>query len=166
MLGPIPILGENADGVGVVNTAPEIDGVIRRIPLIMKIGNETYPAMAIEVIRVATQAPSYQIKSGPSGIIAMRVPGFSTIETDPNARIWLRWNKEYETISLADIDQVGKWKGRTVIVAPTAEGLNSIVATPLGEKYMYEITANTLQTVLDGKQINRYDYSLFLELFI
>jgi hypothetical protein len=102
----------------------------------MKIGNETYPAMAIEVIRVATQAPSYQIKSGPSGIIAMRVPGFSTIETDPNARIWLRWNKEYETISLADIDQVGKWKGRTVIVAPTAEGLNSIVATPLGEKYM------------------------------
>jgi adenylate cyclase len=166
MLGPIPILGENADGVGVVNTAPEIDGVIRRIPLIMKIGNETYPAMAIEVIRVATQAPSYQIKSGPSGIIAMRVPGFSTIETDPNARIWLRWNKEYETISLADIDQVGKWKGRTVIVAPTAEGLNSIVATPLGEKYMYEITANTLQTVLDGKQINRYDYSLFLELLI
>ena len=31
---------------------------------------------------------------------------------------------------------------------------------------MYEITANTLQTVLDGKQINRYDYSLFLELLI
>jgi len=166
MLGPIPILGENASGVGVVNTVPEIDGVIRRIPLIMKIGDNTYPAMAIEVLRVAVGAPSYQIKSGQGGIIAMRVPGFPTINTDPNARIWLRWNKEYETISLADIDQASKFKGKTVIIAPTAEGLNSIVATPLGERYMYEITANTLQTLIDGKHIKRVDISAFIEIVI
>ena len=166
MLGPIPILGENASGVGVVNTVPEIDGVVRRIPLIMKIGDETYPAMAIEVIRVAVGAPSYQVKAGQGGIIALRVPGFSIIKTDPHARIWLRWNKEYDTISLADIDQANKFKGRTVIIAPTAEGLNSIVATPLGEKYMYEITANTLQTVLDGKNIQRIDISFLVELVL
>ena len=166
MLGPIPLLGENASGVGVVNTVPEIDGVIRRIPLIMKIGDNTYPAMAIEVLRVAVGAPSYQIKSGQGGIIAMRVPGFPTINTDPNARIWLRWNKEYETISLADIDQASKFKGKTVIIAPTAEGLNSIVATPLGERYMYEITANTLQTLIDGKHIKRVDISAFIEIVI
>ena len=29
MLGPIPELGQSANGVGVVNTAPEIDGVVR-----------------------------------------------------------------------------------------------------------------------------------------
>ena len=166
MLGPIPLLGENASGVGVVNTVPEIDGVVRRIPLIMKIGDETYPAMAIEVIRVAVSAPSYQVKAGQGGIIALRVPGFSIIKTDPHARIWLRWNKEYDTISLADIDQANKFKGRTVIIAPTAEGLNSIVATPLGEKYMYEITANTLQTVLDGKNIQRIDISFLVELVL
>ena len=40
MLGPIPMLGQNANGVGVINTAPEIDGVVRRIPLIMKIERE------------------------------------------------------------------------------------------------------------------------------
>jgi len=60
MLGPITLLGEKASGVGVVNTVPEVDGVVRRIPLIMKIGEDTYPAMAIEVIRVSTGAPSYQ----------------------------------------------------------------------------------------------------------
>ena len=166
MLGPIPLLGENASGVGVVNTVPEIDGVVRRIPLIMKIGDETYPAMAIEVIRVAVGAPSYQVKAGQGGIIALRVPGFSIIKTDPHARIWLRWNKEYDTISLADIDQANKFKGRTVIIAPTAEGLNSIVATPLGERYMYEITASTLQTVLDGKNIQRIDISFLVELVL
>ena len=166
MLGPIPELGQNASGVGVVNTVPEVDGVVRRMPLIMRVGDETYPAMAIEVIRVAVGAPSYQIKAGEGGIIAMRVPGYPTINTDANARIWLRWNKEYETISLADIDQASKFKGRTVIVTPTAEGLNSIVATPLGEKYMYEITANALQTVLDGKQIKRVDISAVVEMAI
>ena len=166
MLGPIPLLGENASGVGVVNTVPEIDGVVRRIPLIMKIGDETYPAMAIEVIRVAVNAPSYQVKAGQGGIIALRVPGFSIIKTDPHARIWLRWNKEYDTISLADIDQANKFKGKTVIIAPTAEGLNSIVATPLGERYMYEITASTLQTVLDGKNIQRIDISFLVELVL
>jgi len=166
MLGPIPDLGENASGVGVVNTVPEVDGVVRRMPLIMRVGDETYPAMAIEVIRVAVGAPSYQIKAGEGGIIAMRVPGYPTINTDANARIWLRWNKEYETISLADIDQASKFKGRTVIVTTTAEGLNSIVATPLGERYMYEITANALQTVLDGKHIKRVDISAVVELAI
>jgi adenylate cyclase len=105
MLGPVKEFGEYADGVGVTNTAPEVDGVVRRIPLLMKIGEEIYPAMAIEVIRVATGAPSYQVKTGEGGIIAMRVPGFDTIETDANARIWLRWNKSYITTSIADLDK-------------------------------------------------------------
>ena len=52
MVSPISKLGQNANGVGVINTA-EIDGVVRRIPLIMRIGEETYPTMAVEVIRVA-----------------------------------------------------------------------------------------------------------------
>ena len=51
----------------------------------MKIGKNIYPAMAIEVIRVAVGAPSYQVKSGDAGIIAMRVPGFDTIKTDANS---------------------------------------------------------------------------------
>lgn len=41
MLGPIPLLGQNAGGVGVINTAPEVDGVTRRVPLIMRIQEDT-----------------------------------------------------------------------------------------------------------------------------
>ena len=165
MLGPIKEIGEYADGVGVINTAPEIDGVVRRVPLIMRIGDETYPAMALETIRVATGDPSYQIKAGEGGVIAVRVPGYDTIETDQHARIWLRWNKEFDTISASEED-FSEFAGRTVIIGMTAEGLNSIIATPLGEMHDYILSASTLQTVLDGEQIKRYDYSLFLELII
>jgi len=164
MLGPIEKF-HNAAGVGVSNTVPEVDGVVRRIPLLMKIGEDIYPAMAIEVIRVAVGAPSYQVKSGDAGIIAMRVPGFETIKTDANARIWLRWNKDYETISAADMDFTA-FGGRTVIIGMSAEGLGGVIATPVGERYAYELTASTLETVLDGKNITRVDISFIIELAV
>ena len=156
MVGPDVELAECADGVGVINTAPEIDGVVRRVPLLMKIGDEVYPNMAIETIRVAVGDPSYQVKADEFGVIAMRVPGYDTIKTDANARIWVRWNKEFKTISAAS-DDFSDAAGTTVIIAMTAEGLGGVIATPTGEKYDYVISANTLQTVLDGETIVRYD---------
>jgi adenylate cyclase len=156
MVGPIPKLADCTQGVGVINTAPEIDGVVRRVPLLMKIGEEVYPNMAIETIRVAVGDPSYQVKADQTGVVAMRVPAYDTINTDANARIWLRWNKEFNTISAASQD-FSDAAGTTVIIALTAEGLSSIIATPQGEKYDYVISANSLQTILDGETIKRYD---------
>ena len=154
MLGPIPLLGDNAPGVGVVNTTPEIDGVVRRVPLIMRIGDETYPALAVEVIRVAVGAPSYQIKSTPAGVEKIRIPGYPVVNTDPNARIWLRWNTEFTTISAAS-DDYSAMTGKTVIIAPTAAGTTTLVATPTGEQYSFVPAAITLQTVINGEQITR-----------
>ena len=167
MLGPLPELAKCTQGVGVINTAPEIDGVVRRVPLLMKIGEEIYPNMAIETIRVAVGDPSYQVKADDFGVTAMRVPAYATINTDANARIWLRWNKEFNTISAASQD-FSAAAGTTIIIALTAEGTSSIVATPTGEKYDYVISANSLQTILDGETIKRYDnlIELMLAFFV
>ena len=164
MVGPIEEVGSNAAGVGTTNVAPEIDGVVRRMPLLMKIGNDVYPNIAIEVIRTATGDPSYQVKADAGGIIAMRVPGFATINTDPNARIWLTWNKEYPTVSLAEAGpgSFDELKGKTVIIALTAEGLSGVIATPTGGQYDYVAIASTLQTVIDGVNIERGDFLLEL----
>ena len=164
MLGPIPLLGDNADGVGVLNTVPEIDGVVRRVPLIMRVGEETYPSIAVEVIRLATGAPSYQIKANQGGIEKIRVPGYPIINTDPNGQIWLRWNKTFDAVSLADEDQFWSLEGKTVLVGITAEGLGGIIASPTGPKYNYIPAAVTLQTVLDGDQIQRPYWAFLTEL--
>ena len=163
MVGPLPKLADCTNGVGVINTAPEVDGVVRRVPLLMKIGDEVYPNMAIETIRVAVGDPSYQVKADDFGVTAMRVPAYATINTDANARVWLRWNKEFNTISAASQD-FSEAAGTTVIIALTAEGLSSIIATPTGEKYDYVISANSLQTILDGETITRFDNLLELML--
>ena len=161
MLGPIELFGLNADGVGVINTAPEIDGVVRRVPLIVTVDRETYPAISIETIRVATGAPSYQVKAGPGGVQAVRVPGYPVINTDANGQIWLRWNKQFETISVTDSFE--SVQGKTVIIGITAEGIGSIIATPNGEAYSHTPIAVSLQTIINGDSIVRTDYATFLE---
>ena len=162
MLGPIPLLGDNVDGVGVLNTAPEIDGVTRRLPLLMRVGDEVYPSLAIETIRVATGDPSYQVKTEQGGITKMRVPAYATIQTDSNAQIWLRWNKQFESISLAEEDY-SSLAGKTVIIGMTAEGLGNIIATPNGEVYAHMLPATALQTIINGDNIIRHDTATFLE---
>ena len=167
MVGPIPEIGDNAAGVGVTNVSTEIDGVVRRMPLLMKIGNDVYPNIAIEVIRVAVGDPSYQVKSGASGIIAMRVPGFATIKTDQHARIWLSWNKSYPEISLADLDTNEiSLRGKTIIIGMKAEGLGGVIASPTGPQYEYVAGASTVQTVIDGINITRVDISWLLEIAV
>jgi len=165
MVGPIPIIGDNAAGVGTTNVSPEIDGVVRRMPLLMKIGNDVYPNIAIEVIRVAVGDPSYQVKADAAGIIAMRVPGFATIKTDQHARIWLTWNKSYPEVSLADLDTNEiSLEGKTIIIGVKAEGLGGVIATPTGGQYDYVAVASTVQTVIDGINIERIDLSWLIEL--
>ena len=164
MLGPIKLLGDNADGVGVLNTNPEIDGVVRRVPLLMRIGEDTYPALAVEVIRTATGNPSYQIKANEGGIEAVRVPGYPIIKTDPNGQIWLRWNKKFETISASNPDMFSNFQGKTVIIGVTAEGIGGLIASPNGPQYNYIPAAVTLQTVIDGDQITRPFWALLVEL--
>jgi adenylate cyclase len=161
MLGPIPLLGDNVDGVGVVNTTPEIDGVVRRLPLLMRVGDEVYPSVALEVIRVAVGDPSYQVKASEGGVIALRVPKFKTVKTDQYARIWLRWNKQFETISITD--DFTSVAGKTVIIGNTAQGISTIIATPNGEQYSHTAMAVSLQTVLNGENIVRLDTATFLE---
>ena len=62
-LRPLDQYAAAADGVGVVATVPEVDGVVRRMPLVVNISNNLYPSLPLESIRVAAGDPSYQIKT-------------------------------------------------------------------------------------------------------
>ena len=155
MLGPIPEFGENADGVGVLNTVPEIDGVVRRLPMLMRVGDNVYPAIAIELIRVAVGQPSYQVKSNEGGIDKMRVPGYPIIQTDANARIWLRWNKKFPEISASESERFVEFAGKTVIIGVTADGIAGVIASPKGGQFNYMPSAVAIQNILDGDTISR-----------
>ena len=160
-LRPLDQYAAAADGVGVVATVPEVDGVVRRMPLVVSIAGNLYPSLPLESIRVAAGDPSYQIKTNEFGIEAVRIPAFPAIKTDERGRVWIGWNNKFQSMDATEIDD--RVKDKIVILCITIEGIVSIIATPVGEKLAGDVQAQALQTMVDGTSISRSSESRILE---
>ena len=154
ILPNVPILQESAAGTGVVNTAPEVDGLVRRVPMLVRVGEALYPALGLDVLRGLAGDPSYQAKAGEAGIQAVRVPSFKTVQTDSVGRVWINWNTEIPT----DIE------GRVVLVGVTAAGITPLVPTPKGLMHPHRIQGALFETLLQGTAPIRPDWALAAEL--
>ena len=151
-IGPTKEIGQSSAGVGMLLTAPELDGVVRRLPLVIKVKGEVYPTIPLEALRLFGGEESYQAKVNEGGIQAIRVKGTPPIVTDANARVWLNFKYKFNSISFADADWK-KVKDKIVIISLTAEGLNNTVATPVGISQGYEISAQALQMLIDNSRL-------------
>ena len=142
-------LESKAKGLGLVTATPEIDGVTRRVPLVVNVQSKLYPSFALELLRVAVQDPSYQIKTEEQGLAWVRVPSYPLMNTDANGRIWLNWNTKFykQTASAFINDPI---EAPFVIFGTTAEGITNPVPTPAGPKYPHEIQANILHNLVTG----------------
>ena len=144
-------------GIGMVSTVPEVDGVVRRMPLFVRVGEKViYPSLPMEILRVLVNSKSAQIKTEAAGISKVRVRGFPIVETDPYARIWIDFSTEIPR----NVDVTGK----VVIVGLTAEGLTQTVPTPFGAVDIHEFNAKTLHTIMSGTSIKRWDIANQLEI--
>jgi len=160
-LRPINKLAESAEGVGVLATIPEIDGVVRRVPLLVNIAGNLYPSLPLETLRVAAGDPSYQIKTGDAGLEFVRIPAFPAVPVDERGRVWATWNTKFEEVEATEIDD--RVKGKIVVLGLTIEGVGGIISTAMGEKWAHSIQASTLQTLIDGTSISRLSVARLLE---
>ena len=143
------IVALNAKGLGVVTATPEIDGVTRRIPLVVNVESKLYPSFALELLRVGLDHPSYQLKTTQEGVSWVRVPSYPLMNTDANGRIFLDWNTKFYRQSASDF-MMNPINAPFVIIGTTAEGITNPVPTPAGAKYPHEIQANILHNLING----------------
>ncbi len=153
-IGPVQRIGEVAAGVGMMTTTPELDGVVRRMPLLIQVEDQYYSTLALEALRLFGGKDSYQVKADQVGVESVRVYGFDPIATDANSRIWLNYKYNFPTVSFSDKDW-GVVEGKIVIMSPTAEGLSNIVATNLGTNYSHIVHATNLQMIIDENRLER-----------
>ena len=163
-ISPLSDFAGNSEGVGLLASIPESDGVVRRLPMLARIGNTLYPSLVLETLRVVAGDPSYQIKTSEAGIEFVRIPAFPPIATDQNGRIWLSWNTSFNRISATEINE--SVKNKIIVLGITIEGVGGIVATPIGEKWAHEIQAQALQTIIDGTSITRLAYAKVIEIIL
>ena len=149
-----------ATGVGLVNTLPEIDGVVRRMPMVASSQGKLYPSLAMEVLRVAGGDTTFQVKVNENGVEKMRIPKFGPITTDSLGRVWIDWSLIPEKYSLTDLPK--DFEGDIVIVGVSAQGLANPVATSKGEMLPQDLQASVLGTVIanrDRPAITRPDWA-------
>lgn len=148
----IPAFQTKAAGVGITSTLPEADGVVRRVPLLATSNEEYFPAFSLEMLRVVAGDPSYQAKINSTGVEALRVPQFNTINTDEYGRIFVNWNYKFDQIDLAE--PLPDLSNKIVIVGVTAAGVSNPAPTPSGAIFPHNIQANILQTLLNGDSVS------------
>lgn len=162
LINNTPQIEQVAAGIGIVNTFPEIDGVVRRMPMVIASNGALHPALALEALRVAAQDTKVQVKIGDNGVEALRVPKFGKIATDDLSRIWVDWTKRSEEYSLVDLPK--SFNGKIVIVGVSAQGIVQPVATSRGEVWPHDMQASVLGTMLTETNILRPGYADQLEI--
>jgi len=162
LIANVPQLENNAAGVGIVSTLPEVDGVNRRMPLIVTVDGKLYPALSLETLRVAAQDSTFQVKLFEGGVEKMRIPKFGPITTDPLGRVWIDWSQESHSVSAVKLPK--DLAGAIVIVGPTAAGISNPVPTSKGAVFPHEVQAAVIGTMVNGVVIQRPDYADGIEI--
>jgi adenylate cyclase len=160
IIANVPAIENAAVGVGLVNTLPEVDGVVRRMPMVADSQGRLYPSLAMEVMRVAAGDTTFQVRINESGVEKMRIPKFGAIATDSLSRIWIDWSLTPERYSLMNLPK--NFDGEIVIVGVSAQGLSNPVATSLGEMLPQDLQAAVIGTVIANKDrpaITRPDWA-------
>ena len=157
IIANVPALENAAAGIGIVSTLPEIDGVNRRLPLIVAVGDKVYPSLAMEVLRIAADDTTFQVKLNELGVEKMRIPKFGPVTTDNFGRIWIDWSQQPQSTSILNLPE--KLGGAIVIVGPTAAGISNPVPTATGAQFPHYVQATVIGTMANGVNIQRPDWA-------
>ena len=152
----IPDIEYNAVGSGITNSWPELDGVTRRIPLVIRAEDTDvlYPNVTMEVLRVLAGDPSFQIKLNELGVDKLRIPQFGFLQTNPSGEVWIDWSQGYRSYSATALPD--DFAGGIVFVGPTAAGVTQPLATAAGSVFPHQIQAVMLGTVFNESNISRH----------
>jgi adenylate cyclase len=157
IISNVPLLEGRAAGVGIVNTMPEVDGVVRRMPLVIAADGTVYPSLAMEALRLAAGDSTTQIKLNEMGVDKMRIPAFGPITTDSLGRVWIDWSQQSKSVSMTNLPK--DFAGAVVIVGPTAAGVSNPVPTAKGAVFPHEVQAAVLGTMFNNVNIERPWYA-------
>jgi len=173
-------LQDKAQGAGSLNWIPEHDQIIRRMPMVIRVGDTLYPSFSADMLRLAQGASTYVVKSSgasgekafgeKTGIVGIKVGDFE-VPTEANGQMWIRFTPESKDRYLP------AWKvlngeigadaiaGRILIIGTSAAGLLDLRATPLEASVPgVSLHAQAIEQILQGAFLQRPDFATPAEL--
>ncbi|WP_440675950.1 CHASE2 domain-containing protein [Candidatus Pelagibacter sp. HIMB1593] len=134
----LEVINNAAKGIGNISYLDNQDGVLRSLPILLKIDGDIWPSLSLETLRLLHKNKSILIQSSESGIKTIRTKNYS-LNTDPNAIVHINYKKfgKDKYISAVDIlnDKISKniIKDKIILIGSSAQGLFDFVKIPSGK---------------------------------
>jgi serine/threonine-protein kinase len=166
---PISRFAQACAGVGHISAFQDFDGVLRREAPAVRYGDLYFPSYAVELVL------AYSGLKTQEGLFAagreLRI-GKTAVPLDESSRMLISYNgpeQTFQSFSFQDVmnEKVAPeaFKGKIVIVGPTALGVATLFNTPLANNFPpIEMIANVIENILHRKFLVRPPWALRLEL--
>ncbi len=179
--GNLAAFTRNAAGAGHFNPLLDIDGIVRRVPMIAELDGAYYEALSLAMVRAMLGHPKVEagfaakgvMQKGYAGLEWLKVGDLSIpVDDTASALVPYRGPKaSFPYISLADVvyDRVkpDALKGKVALVGTTAPGLLDLRSTPVGTAYPgVEVHANLIAGMLDRHLKQKPAYMLGAEVLM
>jgi len=165
VIANIPELQARAAYAGHINVLPDTDGVVRRVPLVLRHGGRYFPAFDLQVARAFWDSAPATVEVAAYGIAAVDVGG-RRFPLDEDGRLLVRYRgpeRTFPAVSIADILQhkadSSLLRDRVVLVGNTAKGIGDVRVTPYGSTFPgVEVRANVIESLLTEQTLQRPDW--------
>ena len=166
----LPELAQAAGASGFMNAAPDADGILRRVPLLIDLDGRVLPSLALAATMAATGSRDLALRIANVNNASLMV-GDRVVPVDGRANALLRYRGEKQTfpyVSAADVMSgrvaAGTLQDKIVFVGTTALGTREVVATPLDTLFVgVEVQATVADNLLQQDFISRSPLGSTLE---
>jgi adenylate cyclase len=169
LIANLPILEGAAKGHGIITLAPEPDGIVRRVPLIVAVKDRLYPTLSLEALRVATGQKSLVVRTNPAGVDRVIVSNVA-IPTDRDGQVWIHYapHDPAKFVSAGDVlagrAPDARLRGKIALIGTSVAGLLDLKATPIEHAMPgVEIHAQLLDNIFGQNYLSRPNYALGME---
>ncbi len=168
----LPALQRAAAGNGAIAFLSDPDGVIRRVPLLLRVGGQAVPSLVSEALRVSQDAKDYAVLTSDEAGAGLEeiVVGKLTVPSTAEGEVWVRYTHGGEARYLqawrvlAGQIPAGSLRGDVVLVGTSAKGLLDLRHSPLGGIIPgVEVHALALEQILSGDTLERPNWARGLE---
>ena len=166
----LPALVVAAQGYGTFSFVPDADGVVRRLPMLVRQGDTLLPSLDAEALRVAQSVQNIGTRTVRGvGLEELRI-GTLTVPTTPQGDIWVhytgpvpqRYLPAWKVLAGEVLDS--ELTGNIVLVGTSAQGLADLRLGALGSVIPgVEIHAQLLEQILTGDGLSRPGWAPSLE---